>query len=84
MKNQLFALKSDDQKRRKLRAVLKARAEGGLDSETLDSIVLGVSPDRQYSISLIRRAVRLKSPDDKKERNHALHICINAEGEVSK
>jgi hypothetical protein len=52
LKNRIFALKSDTEKRRHLAAVLKSSAGGALDDEMIRRILPKVSIDRQYTVSV--------------------------------
>ncbi len=52
MRNAAFCLLSETEKNTKFRAILNARTSGSLTSEELQSIMLSVSPYRQYSITV--------------------------------
>lgn len=52
MRNATFCLMTEAEKTAKFRAILNTRTSGCLTSEELQSIMLAISPYRQYSITV--------------------------------
>lgn len=52
MTNESFKLLSEEEKNTKFRAILNTRTDGALSGEEMRSLLLCVSPKRQYSIKV--------------------------------
>lgn len=54
MTNETFCLLSEEEKHTKFKATMKGKTKGCLNEEELHSILMGISLNRQYAISVYR------------------------------
>lgn len=84
MKNETFCLLSEEEKHTKFKATMKGKTRGCLNEEELHSILMSISLNRQYAISVYRDVkdfcCALTATNDFQRKTILGHVAAGSEG----